>query len=66
LERKVDFLIDADDDIRNLLDDVACDCLLVDEVQFLQPHHIDELWELAVLHNIPVICYGLRADFQMQ
>ena len=40
------------------------DCLLVDEAQFLQRHHIEELTDVVDVLNIPVICYGLRADFQ--
>lgn len=41
------------------------DCVLVDEVQFFKKHQIDQLFELAVIENIPVICYGLRTDFLM-
>lgn len=40
------------------------DCLLVDEAQFLQRHHIEELTDIVDVLKIPVICYGLRADFQ--
>lgn len=40
------------------------DCILVDEAQFLSPHHVDELSDIVDYLNIPVICYGLRADFQ--
>jgi thymidine kinase len=40
------------------------DCLLVDEVQFLSPSHIDQLREITLSKNIPVICYGLRTDFR--
>jgi len=39
-------------------------CVLVDEAQFLTA---DQVWQLAHLtdrHDIPVICYGLRTDFQ--
>jgi thymidine kinase len=42
------------------------DCVLVDEVQFLLPSHIDSLYRFAVLEGIPVICYGLRTDFLLQ
>jgi len=41
-------------------------CVLVDEAQFLTR---DQVWQLARLtdrHDIPVICYGLRTDFQGQ
>ncbi len=39
-------------------------CVLVDEAQFLQPNQVDQLFNLTVYDNIPVICYGLRTDFQ--
>ncbi|MBY0342263.1 MAG: thymidine kinase [Sphingomonadales bacterium] len=40
------------------------DCVLVDEAQFLTG---DQVWQLARLADeagIPVLCYGLRTDFQ--
>ncbi|WP_313280072.1 thymidine kinase [Timonella senegalensis] len=39
-------------------------CLLVDEAQFLTETHVNDLLRVAVLDDIPVICYGLRTDFQ--
>lgn len=39
------------------------DCVLVDEAQFLHPDVIDLLRQIAS-SGTPVICYGLRADFQ--
>lgn len=39
-------------------------CILVDEAQFLSTAFINQLREIAVHKNIPVICYGLRADFR--
>lgn len=41
-------------------------CVLVDEAQFLDAKSIDELTEVVDLLNIPVICYGLRADFRTE
>ena len=38
-------------------------CVLVDEAQFLTHAQVDQLFEVAVLQDIPVICYGLRTDF---
>lgn len=38
--------------------------IICDEAQFLQPWQVDELYEIAKEHNIPVICYGLRTDFR--
>jgi len=40
------------------------DCILVDEVQFMKCKQIDQLFEIAVKINIPIICYGLRTDFK--
>ena len=40
------------------------DCVLVDEAQFLTP---DQVWQLARVADrlhVPVMCYGLRTDFQ--
>ena len=42
----------------------ALSCVLVDEAQFLSP---DQVWQLAHVSDalgIPVMCYGLRTDFQ--
>ncbi len=38
--------------------------ILVDEAQFLTEQQISQLFRLAKNHDISVICYGLRADFQ--
>ncbi|MCH3965307.1 MAG: thymidine kinase [Clostridium sp.] len=68
--RKVDILVDKSDDIRYIIKKRNnkrgnIDCILVDEVQFLKKEHIDQLFKIAVLDDIPVICYGIRTDFQM-
>ena len=71
VERKVDLVVCEED---NILDKVKeyrrdvrnVDCILVDEVQFLKANQIDQLFEIAVVLDIPVICYGLRTDFRMQ
>ncbi|WP_300385516.1 thymidine kinase [Clostridium sp.] len=71
VERKVDLVIANED---NVLDKVKkyqeingkIDCILADEAQFLKKIQIDQLFEIAVVFNIPVICYGLRTDFKMQ
>lgn len=65
IKRKVDYLIKKEDDIFLLLKDVYPDisCILVDEVQFLSRKQIDELLQVVIKCNVPVICYGLRTDF---
>jgi len=40
------------------------DCILVDEAQFLSQPHVLQLCEVADQLGIPVLCYGLRTDFQ--
>jgi thymidine kinase len=40
------------------------DCILVDEAQFLSQRHVLQLCEVADRMSIPVLCYGLRTDFQ--
>ncbi len=40
-------------------------CILVDESQFLTPTQIDQLYEITKLHDISVVAYGIRTDFQM-
>ena len=40
------------------------DCLIVDEAQFLTPEEVEMLCPIVDQYNVPVICYGLRTDFQ--
>ena len=40
------------------------DCVLVDEAQFLSKDQVVELAKIVDIHNIPVLCYGLRTDFR--
>lgn len=39
-------------------------CVLVDEAQFLSSAIIEQLRALTLRPGVPVICYGLRTDFQ--
>ena len=41
-----------------------CDVIIVDECQFLTPAQIDQLRSIVNDFNIPVMCFGLRTDFQ--
>jgi len=40
------------------------DCVIVDEAQFLTKAQVEKLVHIVDHHNVPVIAYGLRADFQ--
>ena len=42
----------------------AYDCLIVDEAQFLTRKQVELLCDIVDDYNVPVICYGLRADFR--
>lgn len=69
VNRQVDLLISACDNIFEIIDNYLkenkiIDCILVDEVQFMKSEQIDQLFEIAVKTNIPIICYGLRTDFK--
>ena len=39
------------------------DAIIVDECQFMTGAQIDELRYIVDVHNIPVLCFGLRTDF---
>ena len=41
-----------------------CDAVIVDECQFLTPDQIDQLRCIVDDFNVPVMCFGLRTDFQ--
>ncbi len=64
LEQDADILIESGLRLNaeTQLDGISC--LLVDESQFLEPSFVDHLHEISRDLNIPVICYGLRTDFQ--
>lgn len=40
------------------------DCIIVDEAQFLSKDEVQLLTDIVDEYNVPVICYGLRTDFQ--
>jgi thymidine kinase len=42
----------------------AVACVLVDEAQFLSPAQVWQLTDVADHLGVPVLCYGLRTDFQ--
>lgn len=63
LEMQADVLIVDDNSLRGL-DYEGVSCILVDEAQFLSGKVIDELRRIALEHDIPILCYGLRTDFK--
>ncbi|SEN22188.1 thymidine kinase [Loktanella fryxellensis] len=43
-----------------------CACVFVDEAQFLDPEQVWQLARVADDLGVPVMCFGLRVDFQGQ
>lgn len=41
-----------------------CDCILIDEAQFLTTEQVDAFVQIADNMNIPIIAFGLKTDFQ--
>ena len=71
VERKVDILCEKKMDIYEEIKKwqevkFKVNCILVDEVQFMTKEQVDQLFKIAVVLDIPVICYGLRTDFMME
>ncbi len=42
-----------------------CDVIIADECQFFTQEQIDQLRYIVNDYNIPVMCFGLRTDFQI-
>lgn len=67
LELTVDLLSDSNYNflsLTNELKEKEISAILVDEAQFLTKKQVEELWFIAKNEKIPVLCYGLRTDFQ--
>lgn len=68
--RKVDMVVGEEENIHQNIEKLlnekrSIDCILADEAQFFRKEQIDQMFEIVVKLNIPVICYGLRTDFRM-
>ena len=50
--------------IQSLRETHPVDCVFIDEAQFLEKQQVKQLSDVADELNIPVLCYGLRTDFQ--
>lgn len=79
VRRRVDLLVGEGDHLRELVRCRALgewgaeagealhrvlDCVLVDEAQFLSAAQVDQLMELVLLDDVPVLAYGIRSDFR--
>ncbi len=65
LEAKADFIAPGTD-IYELFksDHNGCNVIITDECQFFTEEQIDQLRAIVNDYNIPVMCFGLRTDFQ--
>ena len=54
------------DEINEYLKKEKVHCVLVDEAQFLSKQQVYQLSDVVDKLNIPVLCYGLRTDFQAE
>jgi len=67
LEAEANLFSDATDLLKlveETLKNRQVDCVMVDESQFLSREQVFQLSEVADKLKIPVLCYGLRTDFQ--
>ena len=65
MEAECDFVEDYMDEVgRNWEKAKEYDAIVVDEAQFLSREQVDWFSDLVDFAGIPVICYGLRTDFQ--
>lgn len=42
----------------------SVDVIIIDECQFLTEEQVDQLAMIVIDYNIPILCFGLRTDFQ--
>lgn len=65
-ELDTDYVVGSNVDVYNLIAYHLIynnlDCIIVDEAQFLTAEQVDELSNVVDTFDIPVLCYGLRAD----
>ncbi|MBR9727413.1 thymidine kinase [Shewanella intestini] len=58
----------SEDDLTQLVSKAKAEqtlhCILIDESQFLSKQQVKQLTYVVDNFNIPVLCYGLRTDFQ--
>ena len=72
IQSDVDALVAEDQSIFDILMSLSntnfekIDAVIIDEAQFLTPDQIDQLYYMTKQYDIPILCYGLRCDFQMK
>ncbi len=62
---QTDFFVSVRDQLEQRSEtDKRIACVLVDEAQFLTRNQVDELADVVDALSLPVLCFGLRTDFQ--
>lgn len=67
LSQSADLFAESDnlfEHVRNSHSEKPIHCVLVDEAQFLSQEQVWQLSEVCDDLGIPVLCYGIRTDFQ--
>ncbi len=64
LEKPADTFNSDTDLVSWYQEDPNIDCILIDEAQFLTRTQVDDLAFIVDKLNTPVLCYGIRTDFQ--
>ena len=67
LSKKVDHLIEEKENIYDYFNKSKYNkikCIFIDEAQFLTKEQVDQLMKITIEKDIPIICYGIRLDFQ--
>lgn len=65
IERTVDVVLGPNDRLIDKMEPAKPHAIIVDEAQFLTRAQVNELYIMTKQYDIPVLCYGLRCDFQM-
>lgn len=65
MQRRADMVLAADDPVPVELIVSLYHCVFIDECQFLSEAQIRQFWEISA-RGIPVVAYGLRADYQLR
>ena len=56
--------LDLYNHVHDHIQEAKVDCVFVDEAQFLGPEQVWQLARVTDRLHVPVMCYGLRTDFQ--
>ena len=66
VESEVDVILVPGESLLEKIQKIKPHAIIVDEAQFLTAEQVNELYIITKKYDIPVLCYGLRCDFQMQ